>query len=149
MAGCGSTTTSQFGFCGSLTVSMPIISFCILINLVVICFATSHVCFPRANPLLFLIFVGLIKLCQHFTPDILPTLHSHGHAGVPACPGPASVCLGERVVGFCTCILAQAEITSEMVVSFILFLLFNNQKRLFWQKQVRKEQFKERLTSSP
>lgn len=36
----------------------------------------------------------------------------------------------------------RQKLTSEMVVGFIFFLLFNHQRRLFWQKHVYKEEFK-------
>lgn len=140
--GCGSITTSQFGFYGSLTISMPIISFCILTSLVVICFETSHVCFPHANPSLFHLAVDFIKRTNPSSPVfLLPCVL----AGMPlpsfAHPDPTSVPLGHRTFGFCTCTFAQAEIGFRNGYEFY-FLLFNSQKRLFWQKQVWKEQFK-------
>ena len=98
--GCGSTTTSQFGFCGSLTVSLPIISFCILINLVVICFGTSHICFPRANPLLFLIFVILIKCASTSRPISCPPCILAGVQGPLPVLVPLPCAWGKGWLGF-------------------------------------------------
>lgn len=47
---CGSITASLFGFCGSLMVSLSVLSFHIFISGVIICFGTSHFCFPYASP---------------------------------------------------------------------------------------------------
>lgn len=52
---------------------------------VVMCFGTRHLCFPYANPSLFLV-LDFIRTCEpFFVPTTLPVLCSRGHA-VAQCP---------------------------------------------------------------
>ena len=78
--GCGSITASLSGFCGSLMVSISVLSFHIFISGVTICFGTSHFCFPHISPS-FPHPCWLHKMCQPSLPSILLALCSHGCAG--------------------------------------------------------------------